>query len=230
VPQAMMISIHFLFLAMSLLLQQQQAPTLESVLRTMDKAAASFQSAQADFVFNQYQAVVGETDTSKGTVYYRRAGQQIDMMADFKEPDTKFVLYKGGKLQVYQPRIEQVDEYMVGANHQEFESLMVLGFGGSGEDLKKSFDVTYQGEETIDNTPTARLLLIPKSEKVRANLPQIFLWIDLQRGVSLQQKLMQTQGDYRLATYTAIKMPAKIGNDVFHLKTNGKTKFVSPRG
>jgi outer membrane lipoprotein-sorting protein len=225
-----MISIHFLMLAMSLLLQQQQAPTLESVLKTMDTAAASFQSAQADFVFNQYQAVVSETDTSKGTVYYRRAGQQIDMMADFKEPDTKFVLYKGGKLQVYQPRIEQVLEYTAGANHQEFESLMVLGFGGSGEDLKKSFDVTYQGEETIDNTPTARLLLIPKSEKVRANLPQIFLWIDLQRGVSLQQKLMQTQGDYRLATYTAIKMPAKIGNDVFHLKTNGKTKFVSPRG
>ncbi|MFZ0814047.1 MAG: outer membrane lipoprotein carrier protein LolA [Candidatus Sulfotelmatobacter sp.] len=215
---------------MSLLLQQQQAPTLESVLKIMDKAAASFQSAQADFVFEQYQAVVSETDTSKGTVYYRRAGQQIDMMADFKEPDTKFVLYKGGKLQVYQPRIEQVDEYTVGANHQEFESLMVLGFGGSGADLKKSFDVTYQGEETIDNTPTAKLLLIPKSEKVRANLPQIFLWIDLQRGVSLQQKLMQTQGDYRLATYTAIKMPAKIGNDVFHLKTNGKTKFVSPRG
>ena len=225
-----MISIHFLMLAMSLLLQQQQAPTLESVLKTMDTAAASFQSAQADFVFNQYQAVVSETDTSKGTVYYRRAGQQIDMMADFKEPDTKFVLYKGGKLQVYQPRIEQVLEYTAGANHQEFESLMVLGFGGSGEDLKKSFDVTYQGEETIDNTPTARLLLIPKSEKVRANLPQIFLWIDLQRGVSLQQKLMQTQGDYRLATYTAIKLPAKIGNDVFHLKTNGKTKFVSPRG
>jgi outer membrane lipoprotein-sorting protein len=225
-----MISIHFLFLALSLVLQQQQAPTLESVLKTMDKAAASFQSAQADFVFNQYQAVVSETDTSKGTVYYRRAGQQIDMMADFKEPDTKFVLYKDGKLQVYQPKIEQVLEYTAGANHQEFESLMVLGFGGSGEDLKKSFDVTYQGEETIDNTPTAKLLLIPKSEKVRANLPQIFLWIDLQRGVSLQQKLMQTQGDYRLATYTAIKMPAKIGNDVFHLKTNGKTKFVSPRG
>jgi outer membrane lipoprotein-sorting protein len=230
VPQAIMISIHFLFLAMSLLLQQQQAPTLESVLKTMDKAAASFQSAQADFVFNQYQAVVSETDTSKGTVYYRRAGQQIDMMADFKEPDAKFVLYKDGKLQVYQPKIEQVLEYTAGANHQEFESLMVLGFGGSGEDLKKSFDVTYQGEETIDGSPTARLLLIPKSEKVRTNLPQIFLWIDLQRGVSLQQKLMQTQGDYRLATYTAIKMPAKIGNDVFHLKTNGKTKFVSPRG
>jgi outer membrane lipoprotein-sorting protein len=226
----MMIPIHLLFLALNLLLQQQQAPTLESVLRTMDKAAANFQTAQADFVFQQYQKVVDETDTQKGTVYYRRAGQQIEMMADFKEPDQKFVLYKDGKLQVYQPKIEQVLEYAAGANHQEFESLLVLGFGGSGKDLEKSFDVTYQGEETIENIPTARLLLIPKSEKVRGNLPQIILWIDLDRGVSVQQKLMQTQGDYRLATYSAIKVPAKINGDVFRLKTTGKTKFVSPQG
>jgi outer membrane lipoprotein-sorting protein len=225
-----MIPIHLLFLALNLLLQQQQAPTLESVLRTMDKAAANFQTAQADFVFQQYQKVVDETDTQKGTVYYRRAGQQIEMMADFKEPDQKFVLYKDGKLQVYQPKIEQVLEYAAGANHQEFESLLVLGFGGSGKDLEKSFDVTYQGEETIENIPTARLLLIPKSEKVRGNLPQIILWIDLDRGVSVQQKLMQTQGDYRLATYSAIKVPAKINGDVFRLKTTGKTKFVSPQG
>jgi outer membrane lipoprotein-sorting protein len=196
----------------------------------MDATAAHFQSAQADFVFNQYQKVVDETDTQKGTVYYRRTGQQIEMMADFKEPDRKFVLYKDGKLQVYQPKIEQVMEYSAGANHEEFESFLVLGFGGSGQDLKKSFDVTFEGEETIDNIPTAKLQLIPKSEKVRGNFSQITLWIDLDRGISVQQKLLQTQGDYRLAKYSAIKVPAKINNDVFRLKTTGKTKFVSPRG
>lgn len=210
--------------------QPAEAPTLDSVLKKMDATAANFQSAQADFVFNQYQKVVDETDTQTGTVYYRRAGQQIEMMAEFKEPDRKFVLYKDGKLQVYQPKIEQVMEYTAGANHQDFESLMVLGFGGSGQDLKKSFDVTYQGEETVENIPTAKLLLIPRSEKVRSNLPQIILWIDLERGISVQQKLMQTQGDYRLAKYSAIKVPAKINNDIFRLKTTGKTKFVSPSG
>jgi hypothetical protein len=46
----------------------------------------------------------------------------------------------------------------------------------------------------------------------------------------VQQKLMQTQGDYRLAKYSAIKVNAKINNDVFRLKTTNKTKFVSPRG
>lgn len=210
--------------------QKPDVAALDTVLKKMDETASHFQTAQADFVFNQYQKVVDETDTQKGTVYYRKAGQQIEMMAEFTDPDKKFVLYKDGKLQVYQPKIEQVMEYSAGANQQELESLMVLGFGGSGEDLKKSYDVTYQGEETVDGIPTAKLQLIPKSDKLRSNLPQIILWIDLANGISVQQKLMQTQGDYRLAKYSAIKVNTKINNDVFRLKTTGKTKFVSPRG
>ncbi len=210
--------------------QKQDASALDSVLRKMDETSAHFQTAQADFVFDQYQKVVDETDTQKGTVYYRKAGQQIEMMAEFTDPDKKFVLYKDGKLQVYQPKIEQVMEYSAGANQQELESLMVLGFGGSGQDLKKSYDVTYQGEESIAGTQTAKLQLIPKSDKLRSNLPQIILWIDLANGISVQQKLMQTQGDYRVAKYSAIKVNAKINNDVFRLKTTGKTKFISPRG
>ena len=113
----------------------------------------------------------------------------------------------------------------------EIESYLVLGFGGSGQDLKKPFDVTYQGEETIDNIATAKLQLIPKSEKSRSNyFTQTYLWIDLSRGISIQQKFMQGQGDYRLAKYSAVNLHAKIGNDVFRLKTTSKTKFVSPRG
>ncbi len=150
-----MISIHAVFLALSLLLQQQQTPTLESVLKKMDAAAANFQTTQADFVWDQYQRVVDETDTQKGTVYYRRAGKEIEMMAEIKEPDRKFVLYKDGKLQVYQPKLEQVMVYPASGNHNEIESYLVLGFGGSGQDLMKSFEVSYQGEETIDNIRTA---------------------------------------------------------------------------
>jgi outer membrane lipoprotein-sorting protein len=226
----MMMSLNILFLSLSIVLQQQEAPSLDSVLKKMDAAAASFQATQADFVWDQYQKVVDETDTQTGTVYYRRVGKEIEMMADIKQPDPKSVLYKDGKLQVYQPKIDQVMQYTAGANQQEVETFLVLGFGGSGQDLKKSFDVTYQGEETIDNVATAKLQLVPKSDKVRSNFQQIILWIDLERGISMQQKLMQSQGDYRVAKYSAIKMPAKIGNDVFRLKTTGKTKFVSPRG
>ena len=224
------IALHLLFLSLSLLAGAQDKG-LDGVLKKMDAASANFQSAQADFVWDQYQKVVDETDTQKGTVYYRRAGKEIEMMADIKEPDRKFVLYKGGKLQVYQPKIEQVMQYNAGGNGNEIESYLVLGFGGSGQDLEKTFDVSYQGEESIDGVKTAKLQLIPKSEKVRNSyFSKVFLWIDLDRGISVQQQFMQTQGDYRLAKYSNIRVNGKIGSDVFQLKTTGKTKFVSPRG
>jgi outer membrane lipoprotein-sorting protein len=212
--------------------QSAEPAALDGVLKKMDAAAANFQTAQADFEWNQYQKVVDETDTQKGTVYYRRTGKDkdIEMMAEIKEPDRKFVLYKDGKLQVYQPKIDQVMQYPAGGNRSELESYLVLGFGGSGEDLKKAFEVSYEGEETIDGAATAKLQLIPKSEKFRNNFSKIFLWIDLARGISVQQKFMQTQGDYRLAKYSGIRTKEKIDNDVFHLKTTGKTQFVSPRG
>ena len=121
-------------------------------------------------------------------------------------------------------------QYTAGANHNDIESYLVLGFGGSGQDLKKSFDVSLQGEEAIDNIATAKLQLIPKSDKVRNYFTEAFLWIDLSRGISLKQQFMQGQGDYRVAKYSDVKVNAKISNDVFRLKTTSKTKFVSPRG
>jgi outer membrane lipoprotein-sorting protein len=223
-------SAHFLLLFLSLLPQQEKTPTLESVLKTMDTAAANFQTAQADFVWNQYQNVVAETDTQKGTIYYRRAGKNIEMMADIKEPDRKYLLYKDGKIQIYQPKIEQVIQYSAGGNQNDIEGYLVLGFGGSGQELAKAYEVTLQGEETINGIPTAKLQLIPKSEKVRNYFTKIFLWIDLSRGISVQQQFMQPQGDYRLTNYSSIRLKEKIGNDVFQLKTTKKTQFVSPRG
>lgn len=212
---------------------QQNSPTactLDCVLKKMDAAAAAFHTVQADFTWDQYQRVVDEHDLQKGTVFYRRVGGNIEMMAEITDPDRKYVLYKDGKLQVYQPKIEQVMQYSTGGNKNEVESYLVLGFGGSGQDLKKSFDVTYVGQETLDGIATGELKLVPKSEKLRNNFSEIFLWIDLSRGISLQQKFMQSQEDYRLAKYSGVQMNAKIGNDVFRLKTTGKTQFVSPRG
>jgi outer membrane lipoprotein-sorting protein len=210
--------------------ESKSSENLESVLKKMDAAASNFRTTQADFVWEQYQKVVNDKDTQKGTVYYRRAGKDTQMMAEIKEPERKYVLFKDGKLQVYQPKIEQVMNYVTGKNREEIESYLVLGFGGSGQDLLKAFEVSYQGPESIDNVSTAKLQLIPKSEKLRNTFKEIFLWIDLERGISVQQKFFEPQGDYRLAKYSSIRLNEKISADVFQLKTTGKTQFVSPRG
>ena len=100
------------------------------------------------------------------------------------------------------PKIDQVTEYNTGKDRAAFESFLVLGFGGSGQDMLKSFDVTYGGTEKVDGIDTAKLDLVPKSEKVRNTFDHIWLWIDPARGVSVRQQLFAPGGDYRLATYS----------------------------
>ena len=53
------------------LAQEQPLRSSTVSFKKMDEAAAHFQTAEANFVFNQYQKVVDETDTQTGTVYYR---------------------------------------------------------------------------------------------------------------------------------------------------------------
>jgi outer membrane lipoprotein-sorting protein len=210
--------------------QNASSEELEHILKQMDNAAANFRTTEASFVWDQYQKVVDETDTQKGKVYFRRQGQEIQMAAAIAEPDPKYVLFSGGKAQVYQPRIDQVTVYDAGKNRADFESFLVLGFGGGGHDMLKSFDVKYLGVEKVEGADTAKLELIPKSQKVRNTFERILLWIDPARGVSVRQQLSEPSGDYRLAKYYEIQLNQKISDSVFKLKTTGKTKIVSPQG
>jgi len=204
---------------------------LDKVLSQMDSAADKFHTTEASVVWDQFQKIVDEHEEQKGTVYFRRAGKEIQMVADITEPDQKYVLFNGEKVQVYQPRIDQVTVYDTGKNRNAFESFLVLGFGGRGHDITKSFDVKYLGNESVDGVEAAKLDLVPKAANVRNNVDHIILWIDPARGVSVQQKFFfGTSGDYRLAKYSGIKMNEKISDSVFKLKTTGKTKIVSPQG
>ena len=207
-----------------------QSDALEKVLGQMDKTAAAFRSTEASFVWNQYQKVVDESDEQKGKVYFRRVGKETQMAADIASPDSKYVLFTGSKVEVYQPKIDQVTAYNTGKSRADFESFLVLGFGGGGHGMLKSFDVKYLGEEKIDGVDTAKVDLVPKSDKVRNNFQHIILWIDSARGVSVQQQLFAPSGDYRLAKYSDIQINQKIPDTVFKLKTTNKTKVVSPQG
>jgi outer membrane lipoprotein-sorting protein len=198
----------------------------------MDAASTNFKSAEVDFVWDQFEKVVDDTTHQKGKMYFRRSGGQIQMAADISGDtpgDKKYVLYQGSTLKLYQPNIDQVTEYDTGKDKGAVESFLVLGFGGRGHDLLKSFEVKLLGNEQAGGVNAAKLQLIPKTEKARGIFDRILLWIDPARGVSVQQQFFEPSGNYRLAKYSNIKLNEKISDEVFQLKTTGRTKVVNPR-
>ena len=205
------------------------AQDLKAVLAEMNTAAKTFKSAQADFEWDQYQRVVEEHDVQKGQIYFKRTRSGIDAAVKVVSPEPKQVLFKDGKLSLYQPKINQVTEYKASSNRADVESFMSLGFGASGDDLARNFEMKLDGWETVDGVRTARLVLVPKKQKVKSSLERVLLWLDPQRNVSLKQQFFEPSGDYRLTHYTNIRLNGKISDDVFRLKTTASTNVVTPQ-
>ena len=209
--------------------QPSDSAALDHVLTQMDNAAKTFHTAQANLTAEQYTKLVDEKDTQKGKVYYERTGSEVNMAADITEPDKEYAIYANGKAQVYNPKIDQVNEYQPGKSRTQIEAFLLLGFGGGGHSLLSTYDVKYLGSETVNGIDAAKLELTPKSQQLQNNISKILLWVDPPKGVAVQMQLFFPGGDYRLTKYSDIQINQKLPDSAFKLKTTGKTKFVPPQ-
>ena len=197
-------------LALSITPARADDPRLSKVLTQMDAAAARFQSAQADFAWDQLTVVVQEHDVQKGTVAFRRNGKETSMVAhvltEDDKPAPKDVLFRAGQLELYQPEIKQETILQAGKNQGRFESFAALGFGGSGKELQANWNVTYVGPETIDGKAVEKLSLTPKDPGLDPMFTKVEVWIDPTTATSLKQVFTTPGGDTRTQTYSKIKL------------------------
>lgn len=206
---------------------QADSAALDRTLASMDNAANGFRTAEANFTFDQYTKLVDEHDLQKGKLYFRRQGKDVEMAADFSEPK-QYAIYSNGKAQLYNPKIDTVNEYKTEKNRAQVDAMLLLGFGGGGRNLLTTYDASYAGTENINGVNAAKLELTPKSKEMLNNISKIILWIDPARGISVQQQMLFPGGEYRMAKYTDIQLNQKVPDSVFKLKTTGRTKFISP--
>lgn len=203
---------------------------LNHVLAQMNEASAKFHSTKADFQWDQFERVIDGTDTQTGAIYFVRSGEGTKMAAYIEtydgQPSKKVIVFQKGVLQYYQPSIDQLTVVHTRDKKAQYESYMTLGFGGSGKDLEKSWNITYEGTETIGGIKTAKLDLVSKSEAVRKNFTHVTVWIDPARAISLKQILFEPSGNTRTAYYRKIEYNKNVPSAVFRVKTNSKTHVV----
>jgi len=195
---------------------------LQKVITQLNAAADKFSSAQADFTWDQYQAVVEEHDVQTGTVYYERKKGATRTAAYIKDdngnPAPKTVVYDNGEAQYYVPSIKQLTIIRAGANKGQWESFLTLGFGGSGADLQANWKVSLLDTETMNGVSVAKLDLVPLQQKVLDMFPHVTIWIDPTQGISYKQIFYEPGGDNRTATYTKIRYNQPVASDVFEIK------------
>jgi outer membrane lipoprotein-sorting protein len=199
-----------------------QGSDVAQVLAQLNAAAAKFLSAQADFAWDQFTAVVQESETQTGMINFERKKGATRMAAELKldngKPAPRTVVYDGTQVQLYEPTIKQLTVMKAGANRGQWESFLTLGFGGSGADLEKNWNVSLQGTEKMDGVTVAKLDLVPKEQKVLDMFTHVTIWVDPARGVSYKQVFYQPSGDKRTATYSNIRYNVPLPASVFQIK------------
>jgi outer membrane lipoprotein-sorting protein len=217
---------------------QAPSPQLTYVLKQLDTASAKFQRATADLQWDNYEKVVHDTTTQKGSVYFEREKNSTDMGMVFIDPNAgpkskpiKVIQYQSGTLQMFDPGVDQITVLHESNNQAEIESFLTLGFGGSGVDLARSWNITDLGPETLtDNGQSIKvekLDLVGKSDETRKNFTHITIWVDPARAVSLKQIFYTPSGDYRTATYSSIKVNGNVHKDQFAIKKDKNTTVVN---
>lgn len=204
---------------------------LASVLSQMDAASAHFKSAQANVRYDNYTRVVNDHDIETGSIYIERAGSTEQMGAVFYNagPDGKpastparIVNFDGNSLRIFTVGTNQVDVFKAGANQAKYDSFLTLGFGGSGKDLARAWDINDQGSETIDGVKTEKLDLVSKDPSVKNTFTHVTVWIDPSRGVSLKQVFYAPNGDSRTANYSNIRLNSSVNKKPYSISSKAQ--------
>jgi len=206
---------------------QAKSSDLDAVLRQMDQASTRFKSAEASFRWDLYERVVKETTTQNGTIYFLKNGSGLQMGAKISPPSAKFIEYKNGSLQLFDPGSDHLTLLSAGNNKAQYESFLTLGFGGSGTDLAKSWDITDLGTEPINDgtktVATTKLNLVSKDASVRNMFTHIIIWVDPTRGISLKQEFFTPSEDTRTTFFTDIRYNRSVNTSPYTIKTDKKT-------
>lgn len=206
------------------------AQNLEATFDQLDRTAGSFKSMSADIKRVLYTAAISDSATDGGVMKLRRTRKDTKMLIEFSGAYAKTVSLEGETFKILYPRTKTIQIWNLGTNRNLVDQFLLLGFGATSEELKKSYKIAFAGEEKIDGQNTEHLVLIPKSDEVLKKLKKAELWIQQAKGLPLQQKFTtSSDGDSTQVTYINLKVNVPFNDSDLQLKEPKGVKKEYPQ-
>jgi outer membrane lipoprotein-sorting protein len=222
-------SLLLIFSCACLFSAEAQAASAQEVLSRMDSAAPSFQAFQAQISSQAYTKVIDDKTTESGVFTLKKVKpKEMQVLIDFQKPDPRTIGFRGRKAEILYPKIKTVQEYDLGRTGL-IEQFLLLGFGTSGRDLASNYDVKLVGEETVAGAKAWHLELNPKKPEMKKNLSKLELWMNETGSYPVMQKVSQPSGDYRVFTYSAVKLNPTLNSADLNLKLPAGVKREYPQ-
>lgn len=207
-----------LFVLFLVPLAAHAAGTVDDVLSMMDQGAAKFIALSGELTRITYTKVIDDKATEMGSILLKKQGpRDLQVLINFATPDKKVVAFRGRKAEIYFPKMKTVQEYDLGKHSNMVDQFLLVGFGTTGKDLKANYTVKYAGEETISGQKTHKLDLTPVKADIKDKLRKLELWIAENGTYPVQQKFLQSSGDYYVFTYSAVKLNPQVTDEQMRL-------------
>ncbi len=205
-----------------------RADSLSDVLARMDKSAVEFRSFAADVKRTEYTAVLSESSTSDGSVRMRRVKGGIVGILEFGEPDPRRTRFDGRTAQTYYPKANRVEVIDVGKHGGAVEQFILLGFGTTAAEIRKSYDLKLGGTEQVNGAAATRIELNPKEAEAKKMVTRIELWIPEGQGNPVQEKVTEPSRNHHLFVYSNLKANPSLPDSAFELNLHPNVKRITP--
>jgi len=186
-----------------------RADSLNDVLQRIDQSAVKFRSMSANFKLTEYTDLFQETTVQEGTFKMLKSGKdKYALLADFTGRDPHTFHASGHQAEMYYPKANTEEIYDTRKFAKAIDQYLFVGFGTSAAELKKTYNVTLGGPETVDGLKTTRIDLTPISQEAKTLFDQIQLWIPDGKGNPIQEKMISGKAgkDYKLFKYDNLKI------------------------
>src|SRR5579862_5312092 len=133
------------------------APVNPELLQRLDSAAGRFQSMTATVTYLTHTEVIDENTTETGAVLMKKvAPGEVQGLINFTAPNQRSVTYEKRSVQIYYPKIKTLQVYDLEAYGEQLDKFLMIGFGSSGSELARDYNMTLLGAEAVKGTPGAQ--------------------------------------------------------------------------
>ena len=184
----------------------------DAIADRADRALATLESLQADFVQRAVNPILEKTEIGHGTLYYRAPGRY---RIDYRYPAGDVVVDDGTWVWIYLPSSQPGQVIRQPAD----------GSGGANpltylRDLRTMYDVALAGNEAVSGEVSDHLALSPRSED--APFTGVDVWVGRDSGLVRQVRTRTPDGIEKSYTFTALRRGASVADSRF--------RFAPPRG
>jgi outer membrane lipoprotein-sorting protein len=187
-----------------------QADPVSVVLARMDKAAPAFHGITAKVTMVTYTKIIDDKSVETGTLQMQRISPKdvrAIMVLSSAGQSSRTLAFTGNNVRMYFADSNSYQDYDLGKSGSNvLNSYLLLGFGSSGTDLSKNYEITYLAEESVNQVKASKLQLIPKDKGVLEHLTKVYIWIPEEGDPNpVQQQFFEPNGNYREVTYSDLQ-------------------------